>query len=82
MKKMSVCVNEKAIRKLMLEKDIKTITELAEKSGVSKPTIYGYFNGQSPISTAFIRLCDYLEIQPEEMLIVDPTGSESEDVNV
>lgn len=79
---MSVCVNEKAIRKLMLEKDIKTITELAEKSGVSKPTIYGYFNGQSPISTAFIRLCDYLEIQPEEMLIVDPTGSESEDVNV
>lgn len=62
-------VNEKKIRRCMLDNDIKTINELATKSGVSKPTIYDYFNGRSPLSDAFLRLCNYLNVSPSEVLV-------------
>lgn len=65
----SVYVDEKQLRRIMIDKDIKTINDLAQKSGVSKPTIYDYINGKSPMSDAFLRLCDYLEIKPSEILI-------------
>lgn len=53
----------------MIDLDIKTINELAMKAGVSKPTIYEYINGKSPLSAAFIRLCDYLSVNPRDILI-------------
>jgi DNA-binding Xre family transcriptional regulator len=65
----SVYVDEKQLRRIMIDKDIKTINELAQKSGVSKPTIYDYINGKSPMSEAFLRLCNYLEIKPSEILV-------------
>ena len=71
-------LNEKELRKKMIDLDIKTINELATKSGVSKPTIYEYINGKSPLSTAFIRLCDYLTLDPHEILIETETTSTEE----
>ena len=53
----------------MIDSDIKTINELAAKAGVSKPTIYEYINGKSPLSAAFVRLCAYLNADPHEILI-------------
>ncbi len=65
----SLILNEKELRKKMIDLDIKTINELAAKSGVSKPTIYEYINGKSPLSAAFTRLCDYLNVAPHEILV-------------
>lgn len=64
----TLCVDEKAIRRKMIDLDIKTINDLAAKSGVSKPTIYEYLNGKSPLSDAFIRLCSFLEADPMDVL--------------
>lgn len=73
----NLILNEKTLRKKMIDLDIKTINELAIKSGVSKPTIYEYINGKSPLSAAFIRLCDYLNTTPYEILIeTDKTSME------
>lgn len=53
----------------MIDLDIKTINDLANQSGVSKPTIYDYMNGKTPLSSAFVRLSDYLQLSPAEILI-------------
>ena len=71
----SLILNEKELRKKMIDLDIKTIKELATKAGVSKPTIYEYINGKSPLSAAFVRLCDYLNVDPHEILIESETTS-------
>lgn len=71
----SLILNEKELRKKMIDLDIKTINELATKAGVSKPTIYEYINGKSPLSAAFVRLCDYLNVDPHEILIESETTS-------
>ena len=71
----NLILNEKKLRKKMIDLDIKTINELASKAGVSKPTIYEYINGKSPLSVAFIRLCDYLNVDPHEILIETETIS-------
>ena len=71
----NLILNEKEFRKKMIDSDIKTINELAAKAGVSKPTIYEYINGKSPLSAAFIRLCDYLNVDPYEILIETETAS-------
>lgn len=71
----NLILNEKELRKKMIDLDIKTINELASKEGVSKPTIYEYINGKSPLSVAFIRLCDYLNVDPHEILIETETIS-------
>lgn len=63
-----LCVNEKAIRRKMIDMDIRTINDLAAQSGVSKPTIYEYLNGKSPLSDAFTRLCNFLEVNPLDIL--------------
>lgn len=65
----SMFLDEKQLRRIMIDKDIKSISDLAQKSGVSKPTIYEYINGKSPLSEAFVRLCNYLETSPSEVLI-------------
>lgn len=74
----NLILNEKELRKKMIDLDIKTINELATKSGVSKPTIYEYINGKSPLSVAFIRLCDYLDVNPHEILVEAETMSTGE----
>lgn len=73
-------VDEKAIRKRLIDLDVKTISELASKSGVSKPTIYDYLNGKTPLSVAFIRLCEYLELNPSDILVEIDTVTEGKDV--
>lgn len=74
----NMVLNEKELRKKMIDLDIKTINELATKSGVSKPTIYEYLNGRSPLSAAFVRLCDYLHVDPHEILIETEAASTEE----
>lgn len=71
----NLILNEKELRKKMIDLDIKTINELATKAGVSKPTIYEYINGKSPLSAAFVRLCAYLNVAPHEILIKSETTS-------
>ncbi|AWX15543.1 TPA: helix-turn-helix transcriptional regulator [Pasteurella multocida] len=71
----NLILNEKELRKKMIDLNIKTINELAIKAGVSKPTIYEYINGKSPLSAAFVRLCDYLNVDPHEILIESETTS-------
>ena len=74
-------VNEKKLRKLMIDCDVKTINDLSIKSKVSKPTIYDYINGRSPFSEAFTRLCDYLEISPIELLVeIDVENGDTKNV--
>lgn len=73
-------VDEKAIRKRLIDLDVKTISELASKSGVSKPTIYDYLNGKTPLSLAFIRLCEYLELNPSDILVEVDDVAEGNDV--
>lgn len=71
----NLILNEKELRKKMIDLDIKTINELALKTGVSKPTIYEYINGKSPLSAAFIRLCCYLDVSPHEILMESESAS-------
>lgn len=74
-------VNEKKLRKRMIDCDIRTINDLSANSKVSKPTIYDYINGKSPFSDAFIRLCNYLETSPIELLTeIDVQNGDSNNV--
>ena len=61
-------VNEKELRKRMIDCNIRTINDLSINSNVSKPTIYEFINGRSPLSDAFTRLCNYLDTSPIELL--------------
>lgn len=67
----NLIVDEKVLRKKMIDMDIRSINDLAAKSGVSKPTIYEYLNKKSPLSGTFMRLCNYLELDPSELLTID-----------
>lgn len=62
-------VDSKKIRKLMIDKNIKSINDLSKLSGVSKPKIYEFLNGHTPMQTTFVRLADYLEIDPNQLII-------------
>lgn len=62
-------IDEKTIRKRMIDKNIRTIGDLALGSGVSKPTIYEYINGKSPIPTSLVKLCLFLDLKPSEIII-------------
>lgn len=72
--------DEKAIRRRMVDLNVKTIGDLAAKSGVSKPTIYDYLNGKTPLSLAFVRLCEYLELNPSQVLMEVDDAPEEKDV--
>lgn len=67
--------DDKKIRKIMIDRNIKTINELSRLSGVSKPKIYEFLNGNTPLQTTFVRLAEFLEIDPNE-LIVEVEGDE------
>lgn len=73
-------VDEKTIRRRMIDLNVKTISDLASKSGVSKPTIYDYLNGKTPLSVTFVRLCEYLGLNPSEILIEVEDTVEKKDV--
>lgn len=65
----SLIADSKTIRKRMVDMDISTIKELSEKSGVSIPKIHQYLKGETPLATTFIRLCNYLELNPDDVII-------------
>lgn len=52
----------------MIDKDIATIVELSDLSGVSRSKIYDYLNGASPFSAAFEKICNTLEAEPSELI--------------
>lgn len=77
----NLILNEKALRKRMIDRNVRSINELAAGSGVSKPTIYEYLNGKSPFSATFVRLCDYLNVNPQEVLTeIEEVSQEERDV--
>ena len=53
----------------MIDKNIKTINELLRLSDVSKPEIYEILNGNTPLQTTFVRLAEFLEIDPNELIV-------------
>jgi transcriptional regulator with XRE-family HTH domain len=56
----------KAIKTQMVKKDIGTITELAEKTGISRNTISGVLNGKiQPSAEIMGKLIFTLDIKPE-----------------
>jgi transcriptional regulator with XRE-family HTH domain len=56
----------KAIKKLMIEKDISTIAELSEKIGVSRNTVSKVLNGSvQPSAEIMDKLVSALDIKPE-----------------
>ena len=77
---MKVTVNDKLIRKKMIDMDIRTINQLATASGVSKPTIYDYLDGKSPLSSSFTKVCEYLNLSPLEVLTIDDSEGEIKNV--
>jgi len=36
---------------------------------VSKPKIYEFLNGKTPMQTSFVRLAEFLEIDPNELIV-------------
>lgn len=74
----NLILNEKIIRKRMIDMEIKSINELSLKSGVSKPTIYDYLKGKTPLSAAFVRLCEYLQLEPYDVLIEEKNNTTEE----
>lgn len=77
-KKVNLIANEIAIREMMRKKNINSITELALKSDVSKPKIHQYLRGDNPLATTFVRLCKYLEIDPNEAITLNGEKSFSD----
>ena len=61
--------DEKKIRKIMIDKKIKTINELSRLSGVSKPKLYEFLNGKTPLQTTFVRLAEFLETDSNELIV-------------
>lgn len=59
-------VDTKTLRKLMIDKNIETIGQLADVSGVGRDTISGVLSGQIRPSTAVMdKLIYALDIEPE-----------------
>ena len=59
------------LRKIMAEKEIKTIKELSEKSGVNRNTLSQIFDGKKqPSSDVMERLIITLNIKPEKALSI------------
>lgn len=61
--------DEKKIRKLMIDKNIKSINELSRLSGISRPKLYEYLNGNTPMQNTFVRLADFFDLKPDELIL-------------
>lgn len=63
---MSRCVNIKLLKKLMIDKNLNTIGELSELSGVNRNTLSDIVNdGYLPSGDTMIKLADALDMNPE-----------------
>lgn len=64
---MTYVTNKDAIRKLMIDNGIKTITELSEVSGINRNTLGRVLNGETqPSAPVMYKLVDCLKISPED----------------
>lgn len=77
---MKLVADSKIIKKRMIDMDIKNVAELSRLSGVSRPKIHEYLKGISPLATTFSRLCNFLELSPDDAISLVNT-SESRGVN-
>lgn len=57
-------LDAKKLKKLMIDLDIKSINDLSTGSGVSRPTIYELMNGKGVVSKPFLKICEYLNVEP------------------
>lgn len=66
----------KKLKKLMVDLDIRSMNDLAAGSGVSRPTIYEMMNGKGLISQPFLKVCEYLKVEPLSLMEEkdDPAG--------
>lgn len=78
---LKLVVDNKAIRKRMIDLNIKSITELSRLSGVSKPKIHQYLNGNTPLATTYIRLCSFLELNPNNIILIEETNDKESGKN-
>lgn len=53
--------------KILCEKRSISPTELAERLGVSRQTIYAWFSGREPRGSHLLKLCRLLELDPQEL---------------
>ncbi|WP_445227904.1 helix-turn-helix domain-containing protein [Corynebacterium sp. H130] len=60
-------VSGKKIRVAMAEIGIRSITELSNRSGVSRPKLYKLLNGESPYQTSLLHIAETLKIDPEDL---------------
>lgn len=58
----------KKLKKLMVDLDIKSLNDLAAGSGVSRPTIYDMMNGKGLVSQPFLKICEYLKVEPLSLM--------------
>ena len=59
-------VNGNEIKKIMIDKDIKSITEFSRKSGVNRNTLSKVLNNESrPSSDVMFKIAITLELTPE-----------------
>lgn len=77
---MRIIVNNKTIRRKMLDMNVKSISELSRLSGVSRPKIYQYLNGSTPFATTFVKLCKFLNLDPSKMIIIYDDDDENREV--
>ena len=54
------------IEKLAIDQNI-TITKLANDVGVSRPTVYGWYNGKEPSVQDIIKLAQVLNVQSSKI---------------
>jgi len=67
-------VNSQSFRELMKSRNINSLSDLAVKSDVSKPKIHQYLRGDSPLATTYMRLCNFFEIDPNDILELEDRG--------
>lgn len=64
---MNYITDTASIKKLMIDKDIKSITELAEQSGITRETLSNILNGnKQPSGDVMRKLVSCLEIEPSD----------------
>ena len=64
-------VNEKKLRIAMINKDVRSFSELSELTGISRSTLAGYLKGKNPYASSYLKLCTFLNVEPEDLIISD-----------